>query len=64
MARRHGSYDGGLAKLVREHFPAQIQVGLKIGFHRYLTKPYMLSDLMTSIDDSLGYVLGSPLYTL
>jgi CheY-like chemotaxis protein len=36
-------------------FPAQIQAGLNAGFHRYLTKPYMLSDLMAAIDDSLGY---------
>jgi CheY-like chemotaxis protein len=39
-------------------FPAQIQAGLESGFHRYLTKPYMVSDLMDAIDDSLGYALG------
>jgi CheY-like chemotaxis protein len=42
-------------------FPAQIQAGLDAGFYRYLTKPYMLSDLMAAIDDSLGYTLGSAL---
>jgi CheY-like chemotaxis protein len=42
-------------------FPAQIQAGLESGFHRYLTKPYMVSDLMDAIDDSLGYGLGSAL---
>jgi CheY-like chemotaxis protein len=41
--------------------PAQIQAGLKAGIHRYLTKPYMLSDFMAAIDDSLGYALRSPL---
>jgi CheY-like chemotaxis protein len=41
--------------------PAQIQAGLKAGIQRYLTKPYMLSDFMAAIDDSLGYALRSPL---
>jgi CheY-like chemotaxis protein len=41
--------------------PEQIQAGLNAGFYRYLTKPYILSDLMAAIDDSLGYTLGSAL---
>jgi CheY-like chemotaxis protein len=37
---------------------SQIQAGLKAGFHRYLTKPYKLPDLLDAIGDSLGYNLG------
>lgn len=35
----------------------QVDAGLRAGFHRYLTKPFKVTDLMDAIDNSLGYTL-------
>ncbi len=37
---------------------SQVLAGLKVGFYRYLTKPYKLLNLLEAVDDALGYSLG------
>ena len=40
-------------------YPRQVREGLEAGFFQYLTKPYVIGDLLDAIDESLAYAAKS-----
>ncbi len=44
--------------LSSDAYPNDIRAGLEAGFYRYLTKPFVLTELMDSIDAALLYRVG------
>jgi CheY-like chemotaxis protein len=58
-----------LIALSSDAFPRQIEKGLEAGFFRYMTKPFLLTELTRQLNETLAHVAtrslnGTPMHSL